>query len=198
MPLIHGVREGLSGDTLTGVAGILNGTCNYILSRMSDTDEAMDVVLEDAQKLGYAEADPTADVDGYDAAAKLVVLAGIAFRRHVQTGRHPEAVDPADHAAPTSATRGGWAAPSGRSRRCTGTRTLPRVRRPGARAGGSSFGRNMGANNVVTHLRPYGGESTFSGAGAGGPATAVAVVSDLLALTQRSGTGGRGMGARSA
>ena len=52
VPLIHGVREGLSGDTLTGVAGILNGTCNYILSRMSETDESMSVVLTDAQKLG--------------------------------------------------------------------------------------------------------------------------------------------------
>src|SRR5688572_25536431 len=83
VPLIHGVREGLSGDTLTGVAGILNGTCNYILSRMAETDEPMDLVLADAQKLGYAETDPTADVDGFDAAAKLVVLAGIAFRRYL-------------------------------------------------------------------------------------------------------------------
>ena len=63
--------------------GILNGTCNYILSRMSATGEAMDIVLADAQRLGYAEADPTADVDGFDAAAKLVVLAGIAFHRHL-------------------------------------------------------------------------------------------------------------------
>ena len=92
VPLIHGVREGLSGDALTGVAGILNGTCNYILSRMAGTDETMDVVLADAQKLGYAEADPTADVDGYDAAAKLVVLAGIAFRRHVRMDDDPETV----------------------------------------------------------------------------------------------------------
>ena len=83
VPLIHGVREGLAGDSLTGVAGILNGTCNYILSRMSATGEAMDIVLADAQRLGYAEADPTADVDGFDAAAKLVVLAGIAFHRHL-------------------------------------------------------------------------------------------------------------------
>ena len=59
VPLIHGVREGLAGDSLTGVAGILNGTCNYILSRMSATGEPMDIVLADAQRLGYAEADPT-------------------------------------------------------------------------------------------------------------------------------------------
>src|SRR5262245_5387112 len=89
VPLIHGVREGLAGDRLIGVAGILNGTCNYILSRMSTTNEAMDVVLADAQKLGYAEADPSADVDGFDAAAKLVVLAGVAFHRHLQLADVP-------------------------------------------------------------------------------------------------------------
>src|SRR5262245_9018464 len=89
VPLIHGVREGLSGDTLIGVAGILNGTCNYILSRMASTGEAMEVVLADAQRLGYAEADPSADVDGHDAAAKLVVLAGIAFHRHLKASEIP-------------------------------------------------------------------------------------------------------------
>jgi homoserine dehydrogenase len=90
VPLIHGVREGLAGDVLTGVAGILNGTCNYILSRMSQTDEPLDIVLADAQRLGYAEADPTADVDGFDAAAKLVVLAGIAFRKFLNLGDIPK------------------------------------------------------------------------------------------------------------
>src|SRR5512134_2757047 len=89
VPLIHGVREGLAGDRLTGVAGILNGTCNYILSRMSATHEPMETVLADAQRLGYAEADPSADVDGHDAAAKLVVLVGVAFRRHLQLAEVP-------------------------------------------------------------------------------------------------------------
>ena len=70
VPLIHGVREGLAGDRLLRVAGILNGTSNYILSRMAGSDEAMSVVLADAQRLGYAEADPSADVDGHDAAAR--------------------------------------------------------------------------------------------------------------------------------
>ena len=84
VPLIHGVREGLAGDRLLRVSGILNGTCNYILSRMAASDEAMAGVLADAQRLGYAEADPSADVDGHDAGAKLVVLAGIAFRRHLR------------------------------------------------------------------------------------------------------------------
>ncbi len=186
VPLIHGVREGLSGDALTGVAGILNGTCNYILSRMADTDESMDVVLADAQRLGYAEADPTADIDGHDAAAKLVVLAGIAFRRHVQMADIPKrsvrTISSADFAY---ARRLG----------CT-IRQVSQIRTankhfhafvsPVLVPDASSFGRNMGANNVVTIYGRYGGESAFSGAGAGGPATAVAVVSDLLALTQRT------------
>ena len=176
--------KGWPATTLTGVAGILNGTCNYILSRMSATDEAMDIVLADAQRLGYAEADPTADVDGFDAAAKLVVLAGIAFRRHLKTAGRSRTFDPSAVSADFRyATRLG----------CT-IRQVSRVQAthdgfhgfvgPALVPQGSSFGRNEGANNVVTVYGRYGGESSFSGAGAGGPATAVAVVSDLLALTQ--------------
>jgi len=184
VPLIYGVREGLAGDSLTGVAGILNGTCNYILSRMSATGEPMDIVLADAQRLGYAEADPTADVDGFDAAAKLVVLAGIAFHRHLKM---PEV--PRRSIRPLSAADFRYADRLG----CT-IRQVSRVQStdggfygsvgPALVPQGSSFGRNEGANNVVTIYGKYGGESSFSGAGAGGPATAVAVVSDLLALTQ--------------
>jgi homoserine dehydrogenase len=186
VPLIHGVREGLAGDQLTGVAGILNGTCNYILSRMSATDEGMDVVLADAQRLGYAEADPTADVDGHDAAAKLVVLAGIAFKRFIQSD-----------AIPKGSIRPISSADFRYARRLDATiRQISQVHAAGdgfhAFVGPvlvpnqSSFGRNEGANNVVSIYGRYGGESAFSGAGAGGPATAVAVVSDLLALTNRS------------
>ena len=185
VPLIHGVREGLAGDVLTGVAGILNGTCNYILSRMAGSDEPMSVVLSDAQRLGYAEADPSADVDGDDAGAKLVVLAGIAFRHHLRLGDIPRR-----SIRPISAADFRYARRLG----CT-IRQVSMVERKGdgfhAFVGpalvlrGSTFGLNMGANNIVTIIGRYGGESSFSGAGAGGPATAVAVVSDLLALQQR-------------
>jgi homoserine dehydrogenase len=185
VPLIHGVREGLAGDQLTGVAGILNGTCNYILSRMSASDEDMDPVLADAQRLGYAEADPTADVDGHDAAAKLVVLAGIAFKRFINRD-----------AIPTSSIRTIGSADFRYARRLDATiRQISEIQAkdtgfyafvgPALVPNHSSFGRNEGANNVVSIYGRYGGESAFSGAGAGGPATAVAVVSDLLALTNR-------------
>jgi homoserine dehydrogenase len=187
VPLIHGVREGLSGDLLTGVAGILNGTCNYILSRMAETDEPMSVVLADAQRLGYAEADPTADVDGFDAAAKLVVLAGIAFRRYVRMTDIPRR---------TIRTIGSADFRYARRLGCT-IRQVSQIHSRGERfhalvgpvlvPESSSFGRNVKANNIVSIYGRYGGESAFSGAGAGGPATAVAVVSDLLALTDRNG-----------
>lgn len=185
VPLIHGVREGLAGDVLTGVAGILNGTCNYILSRMEKTEEALAPVLADAQRQGYAEADPTADVDGHDAAAKLVVLAGIAFRRYLRTQDLPTRTIRTIKSADFQYAR---------ALGCT-IRQISQVQASGdgfhAFVGpalvplSSSLGRNQGANNVVSIYGKYGGQSAFSGAGAGGPATAVAVVSDLLALTQR-------------
>jgi homoserine dehydrogenase len=145
----------------------------------------MATVLEDARRLGYAEADPSADIDGDDAGAKLVVLAGIAFRRHLRLSDIPRrSIRPISSADFRYARRLG----------CT-IRQIATVEAkesgfhafvgPALVLRGSNFGLNVGANNVVTIVGQYGGESSFSGAGAGGPATAVAVVSDLLALTQR-------------
>jgi homoserine dehydrogenase len=79
IPAVKTLREGLIGNRITRVSGILNGTCNYILSRMETTGEAFEDVLADAQKLGYAEAEPSFDVDGIDAAHKLTILGAIAF-----------------------------------------------------------------------------------------------------------------------
>jgi homoserine dehydrogenase len=186
VPLIHGVREGLAGDRLLRVAGILNGTSNFVLSTMAGSHREMADVLGEAQKLGYAEADPSADVDGHDAAAKLVVLSGIAFRRHLRVADIPK-----QSIRPISAADFRYASRLG----CT-IRQIAMVEARGegfnARVGpalvpsGSNFGLNMGANNVITIAGYYGGENSFSGAGAGGPATAVAVVSDLVSLTGRN------------
>jgi homoserine dehydrogenase len=79
IPIIKSIREGLAANRLNRVYGILNGTCNYILTQMRKTGRAFEDVLADAQKLGYAEADPSFDVDGVDAAHKLAILAGVAF-----------------------------------------------------------------------------------------------------------------------
>ncbi len=77
---IHAVlREGISGDNVVALYGILNGTCNYMLTEMEKRDVPLSVVLAEAQALGYAEADPSADIDGYDARSKLVLLAALAF-----------------------------------------------------------------------------------------------------------------------
>jgi homoserine dehydrogenase len=188
VPLVQGVREGLAGDTLTRVIGILNGTSNYVLSRMEAGVESIDAVLDEARRLGYAEADPSADIDGDDAAAKLVVLAGIAFGRHLPLARVPRrSIRPIGAADFRYASRLG----------CTirqialveaaadGTDALHAFVGPTLVPADSSFGRNDGADNIVTLRGQYGGSSSFSGAGAGGPATAVAVVSDLLALAER-------------
>ena len=83
IPLLRPLRESLAGDQVRRVLGIVNGTTNYILTRMDETGATFDDALAEAQALGYAEADPTADVEGYDAAAKAAILAGIAFHTRV-------------------------------------------------------------------------------------------------------------------
>ncbi len=79
IPIIKALKEGLAANRITRVAGILNGTCNYILTTMRETGRAFDDVLGEAQRLGYAEADPSTDIDGIDAAHKLAILASVAF-----------------------------------------------------------------------------------------------------------------------
>ncbi len=83
IPIIKAMREGLAANGITSIHGILNATCNYILSRMRDEDLEFTEVLEDAQRLGYAEVDPGFDIDGVDAAHKLAILASLAFGREV-------------------------------------------------------------------------------------------------------------------
>lgn len=83
IPVIRPLTQSLAGDTVVRVAGIVNGTTNYILSEMASTGADYDSALADASALGYAEADPTADVEGYDAAAKAAILASIAFHTRV-------------------------------------------------------------------------------------------------------------------
>ena len=79
IPVVRVVKDALAGNTFTSIAGILNGTCNYILTRMADEGLAFDEALAEAQRLGYAEADPSLDVDGWDSAHKICILANLAF-----------------------------------------------------------------------------------------------------------------------
>jgi len=93
IPILKAIREGLAANVTTRVYGILNGTCNYILTEMRDTGRSFADVLEDAQKLGYAEADPSFDVDGIDAAHKLAILSSLAFGTKIDfDGIHVEGI----------------------------------------------------------------------------------------------------------
>src|SRR5690606_39998636 len=83
IPLLRPLRESLAGDRITKVMGIVNGTTNFILSAMDTSGASYAETLAEASRLGYAEADPTADVDGYDAAAKAAILASLAFHTRV-------------------------------------------------------------------------------------------------------------------
>ena len=100
IPIIKTLREGMAANTLTRVYGILNGTCNYILTTMRESGRGFDDVLIDAQKLGYAEVDPSFDIDGVDAAHKLAILASVSFGTvvdfdavHIEGIRHISALD---------------------------------------------------------------------------------------------------------
>ena len=79
IPIINALRDGLSANHIESIMGIMNGTCNYMLTKMRDEGVAYDAILKEAQQLGYAEADPTFDVGGYDAGHKLLILASIAY-----------------------------------------------------------------------------------------------------------------------
>src|SRR6201995_530644 len=86
IPILRPLRESLAGDQVTRVLGIVNGTTNFILDKMDSSGAGFSDVLEEAQALGYAEADPTADIEGYDAAAKAAILASLAFHTRVAAG----------------------------------------------------------------------------------------------------------------
>ena len=86
VPVVRAIEHGLAGDRLTRVAGILNGTCNYILSRMERDGVEFRNALAEAQALGFAEADPSQDIEGFDAQAKLAILAHVALHAHVRAG----------------------------------------------------------------------------------------------------------------
>lgn len=81
IPVIRSIREGFAGDNISAISGIMNSTTNYILTKMSETGESFDTALKDAQVKGYAEPDPTFDIEGYDAAHKLIVLMNLSFNK---------------------------------------------------------------------------------------------------------------------
>ena len=187
IPIIHGVREGLAGDALFRVLGILNGTCNYILTRMETDGVSFAEALSDAQSLGFAEADPTADVDGYDAQAKLAILSAVGLDRPVEVTEIPlrsitaiEAVDfTYAHRLDCTIRQVSRAEAHGDG----DARVLASVQ-PTLVPRASTLAGVQGSQNVVIVEGRYGGETAFSGFGAGGDPTGAAVVSDLETIAR--------------
>ncbi|HUB82267.1 MAG TPA: homoserine dehydrogenase [Bryobacteraceae bacterium] len=188
---IHAVlREGISGDRVQAFYGILNGTCNYILTEMEKRNVPLAAVLEEAQRLGYAEADPSADVDGYDARSKLVLLAALAFGEKITPSdifvegiRRISEVD-FRYALQLKHT----------IRLICGARKTPEGLilsvRPALIPLSTILAGVQGAYNAVWVKGMYGEDTFYYGWGAGALPTGVAVVSDLMRVAReiRSGS----------
>jgi homoserine dehydrogenase len=198
IPLLRPLRESLAGDQLRRVVGIVNGTTNYILSRMSETGAGFAEALAEATELGYAEADPTADVDGFDAAAKAAILASLAFHTPVTASDvYREGI------TLVTATDVARAAEIG----CTVKLLAICERVPGPE--GDSVAVRVhpamiptshplaavsGAFNAVFVQAEAAGQLMFYGQGAGGEPTASAVLGDLVAVARNRAGGAAGAG----
>jgi homoserine dehydrogenase len=186
IPVVRAIEHGLAGDSLTRVTGILNGTCNYILTRMECERLPFRQALSEAQTLGLAEADPSQDIDGTDAQAKLAILAQIALGAHVAPDSiHTRGIDAIDAVDFVYARQLGCTI---RQVAWVERTSDPRLVRAGVGPTlvplDSPLARVRGSENIVTLQGRFGGETTFGGRGAGGEPTAVAVVSDLLAVAR--------------
>ncbi|HEV7871069.1 MAG TPA: homoserine dehydrogenase [Modestobacter sp.] len=200
IPLLRPLRESLAGDQLRRVVGIVNGTTNYILSRMAETGAGFGEALAEATEAGYAEADPTADVDGFDAAAKAAILASLAFHSPITSADvYREGI------SAVSATDVARAAEIG----CTVKLLAICERVAGADGADDSVAVRVhpamiptshplaavgGAFNAVFVEAEAAGELMFYGRGAGGEPTASAVLGDLVAVARNRLAGVAGPG----
>jgi homoserine dehydrogenase len=184
IPAIKALREGLAGNRIAAVAGILNGTCNYILTQMREHGREFTDVLADAQKLGYAEADPSFDIDGIDAAHKLSILAALAFGRpvafdhvHIEGIRRVSALDIA------FATELGYRIKLLGIARQTEAGIDTRVH-PCMVPVSAPISMVDGVFNAVVADGDFVGRVMLTGRGAGAGPTASAVVADLIDIAQ--------------
>jgi homoserine dehydrogenase len=184
VPVIAGLQEGLAGDELVELCGILNGTCNYILTRIESAGISFAEALAEAQKLGFAEANAAEDVDGFDARAKLTILCRVGLRVAVGHSDVPtrsiSPVDPIDfeYAKLLDCTIRQISRAEKRSDRLLASVEPTLVHRS------SPLASVEGPQNLVLSTGKFGGETIFAGHGAGGNATAVAVVSDLISIVR--------------
>ncbi len=184
IPVIKTVREAASANRIARVYGILNGTCNYILTRMEEHGESFEDCLAEAQRLGYAEADPTADIEGHDSAHKLALLAAAAFGVEVSLESvYLEGISSITQDDLRAADELGYRikllgvavrTDSGIEQRVTPT-MLPKS---------AAMARIGGVLNAVAIDGDAFGEITLAGAGAGGDATASAVIGDIVDIAR--------------
>ena len=196
IPLVRPLRESLAGDNVNRVLGIVNGTTNFILDRMDSSGAGYSEALDEATALGYAEADPTADVEGFDAAAKAAILAGLAFHTRVRLDDvHREGLTDVTAADMASAKRMG----------CTVKLLAICERTPGGRSVTARVHPAMiplshplasvrEAYNAVFVESEAAGQLMFYGPGAGGSPTASAVLGDLVSAARNKLNGARGAG----
>jgi homoserine dehydrogenase len=195
IPLIRPLKESLTGERVRRVMGIVNGTTNFILTKMSEQGRAFEDVLAEAKRLGYAEADPAADVEGHDAAAKCAILASIAFNaRVVAADVYREGIANVTTEDIEFARRLGYVikllaiAEMGSDERISARVHAAMI--PNAHPLASV----RDAYNAVFVEGPDVGELMFYGRGAGGDATATAVVGDVVTVARNLLSGARGVG----
>ena len=197
IPIIRPLRASLAGDKINRVMGIVNGTTNYILDQMETTGASFEDALNEAQALGYAEADPTADVEGFDAASKAAILAGLAFHSEMPVEKvYREGITSITALQIETARQAGYtvkllaicerAGENGQGLVARVHPTLIPLDHPLAAV--------RGAYNAVFVEAESAGRLMFYGAGAGGKETASAVLGDLVSAAKRHLAGGPGLG----
>ncbi len=198
IPIVRPLRDSLAGDRVQRVLGIVNGTTNFILDAMTTTGAGFGDALDEAQRLGYAEADPTADIEGFDAAAKAAILASLAFHTRVGLGDvHREGITEVTSADVKSANEMGCVvkllAICERSETPEGSAVSARVH-PAMIPITHPLASVRGAYNAVFVESQSAGELMFYGPGAGGAPTASAVLGDVVSVARnrRAGVSGPG------
>jgi homoserine dehydrogenase len=199
IPILRPLRESLAGDRVTRVLGIVNGTTNYILDRMDTSGAGFSEALEEAQQLGYAEADPTADVEGFDAAAKAAILASLAFHTRVRASDvYREGISEITASDVASAKAMGCvvkllaicAIETGED----GNPAVSARVHPALIPRSHPLASVQGAYNAVFVESEAAGQLMFYGPGAGGSPTASAVLGDLVTVARHRLSGVSGAG----
>ncbi len=194
IPILRPLRESLAGDRVTRVLGIVNGTTNFILDKMDTSGAGFSEALEEAQELGYAEADPTADVEGFDAAAKAAILASLAFHSRVTAADvYREGISEVTAADVASARDMGSVVKLLAICELRGDQVAARVH-PAMIPRSHPLASVRGAYNAVFVESEAAGQLMFYGPGAGGAPTASAVLGDLVTVARNRLADTRGAG----